>query len=168
MATLTPEGAARHIEERLAPVAGSRGLDLVAVEIAGAREHPLVRVFLDRQGGIGIDALAEANAWISEALDEAEAVSGPYVLEVSSPGVDRRLRTPSDFERFVGEDVVVKTAAPVEGRRRFTGTLEAIDGAGVVLRVEEERYSIPFDDIAKANLRGRIDSGDDEGEVSAR
>lgn len=147
--------------ELLAPLAQERGLELVATEVAGTKGTPVVRVYLDREGGIDLDAIAEANAWISAALEEADPVSGAWVLEVSSPGIERPLRKMEDFARYVGERVAVSTAAPLDGRRRFTGVLEAVEGEQIVIDCDGTSFRVPLDAIAKANLKPDITFGED-------
>jgi len=137
----------------LEPLAERHGLELVTVEVAGGARHRIVRVYLDREGGIDIDAIAAANPWISDALDGVERLSGPYTLEVSSPGIDRVLRTRGHFERYVGSRVVLQTSTLVEGRSRLTGTLEALDGDDVVLTIDGTACRVPFDTIERARLK---------------
>ena len=91
----------------LEPLVEDHGLELVTVEVTGGQRHQTVRVYLDRDGGIDIDAIAEANAWLSDALDTVSRLSGPFTLEVSSPGIERILRKQSDFTRFAGERVTL-------------------------------------------------------------
>lgn len=147
------------LESALEDEAQTRGLELVGVEQSGGRHKPIIRVLIDRQGGIDIDTIAQANGWVSEILDAEPGLSGPYVLEVSSPGIDRPLRKPADFERFVGQTAKVKTRTH-EGRLSYTGTIVNTTPAGIVLRTDTgEEFSIAFDDIAKARLKGEIDFG---------
>jgi ribosome maturation factor RimP len=117
----------------LEPLAGAHGLDLVTVEVVGGHKHQTVRVFLDREGGIDIDAITEANDWLSEALDGVSRLNGPYTLEVSSPGIERVLRKRADFTRFVGQRVSVQLTQAVDGRSKLTGHLVGLDGDTVVL-----------------------------------
>ena len=105
------------------------GFEVVDVEHAGAT----LRITLDRPEGIDADALEAPSKLLSELLDRDDPVPGRYTLEVSSPGVERPLRTPAHFRRFVGETVAVKTAPAVEGDRRVEGVLEAADDEGVVV-----------------------------------
>ena len=110
----------------LSPLLAADGLELFDVEVRAG----LVRVTVDRPGGVDLDALATANATISAALEGADPVPGRYNLEVSSPGVERRLRTPSHFQRAVGETVTVRTLAGAEPARRVTGRLVGADDEG--------------------------------------
>lgn len=140
----------------LEPVAAREGFELVAVELAGAAKTPIVRVFLDHEGGLNIDSLVEANNWVSEALDEADVISSAYTLEVSSPGIDRPLRKLIDFARFAGGTAVLKTT-PIEGRHKFTGIIQGTDGEAVVLEADGETFHIPIGAITKAHLKGEVD-----------
>lgn len=137
----------------LEPLALQNGLELVTVEVAGGQRHRIVRVFLDREGGIDIEAVAEANTWISEALDAVSRLSGSYTLEVSSPGIERALRTREHFERFAGRDVVVHTGKPIDGRARFTGLLAGIRDDDVVLVIDGQDTRVPFEAIERARLK---------------
>ena len=157
------------VEKRLTavlePVAQSHGFELVAVEQAGGRGTPVVRVLLDRDGGVDLDAIISANAWVSEVIDTEDPLECPYTLEVSSPGVDRPLVKREDFDRFAGETAVVK-AKPLGGRGAWTGTIVGTDGEDVVLDVDGERVSIPFETIQKARLKGVVDFGKGKGHSS--
>lgn len=143
---------AAEIEQALVPLALAHGLELVAVEVAGHSGRPVVRVFLDREGGIDLDAIAEANPWISDAIDATEAIHGSYVLEVSSPGIERPLRTPRDWDRFAGRSAAVTVAEAIAGRKKLTGVVGGHDGDDAVLEVEGAIVRIPFALIRKAHL----------------
>ncbi|MHB1135223.1 MAG: ribosome maturation factor RimP [Coriobacteriia bacterium] len=137
----------------LEPLAVQNGLELVTVDVAGGQRHRVVRVFLDREGGIDIEAVTEANAWVSEALDEFDRLSGSYTLEVSSPGIERALRTREHFERFAGSEAVVQTKQPVDGRARFTGQLLGMRDEDVVLVVDGQEIRVPLAVIERARLK---------------
>jgi len=113
----------------LSPVLEARGLDLVDVEIHGAQ----LTVFVDREGGVGLDELGEATRDVSAALDVIDPMPGRYTLSVSSPGLERRLRTPAHFARAVGETVTLRVDAGTAEVRRFTGTLASADETGCTL-----------------------------------
>ena len=119
-------GGAEDLAGALAPVLEARGLDLVDVEGHGAQ----LTVFVDREGGVGLDELAEATRDVSSALDEIDAMPGRYTLSVSSPGLERRLRTPVHFARAVGERITVRADAGTTEVRRLTGTLASADESG--------------------------------------
>jgi ribosome maturation factor RimP len=133
----------------LAPVLEARGLDLVDVEVHGAQ----LTVFVDKEGGVGLDELGDATKDVSAALDEIDPMPGRYTLSVSSPGLERRLRTPAHFARAVGEKVTVRVGAGTADVRRLTGLLTEADGSGCTLRGPDlpgGGIRIAYDDIERA------------------
>jgi ribosome maturation factor RimP len=133
-------------------VVHAAGLELWDVEVTAG----VVRVLVDRSGGIDLDALGQVTETISTALDDRDGgPNGRYVLEVSSPGVERVLRTPDQFRRFVGTLISVKTAEPVDGARRFRGELLDADEDGIHLAAEDGPSDRPlafaYDQIQKAH-----------------
>jgi ribosome maturation factor RimP len=123
------------VRDLVTPLLAALGLELFDVEFGGGRLVVLAdRPVNERDEHVDLDALTAATRRISAELDQADIVpGGRYFLEVSSPGLERRLRTPEHFKRFVGAQLKVKTAATVEGERRVTGTLEAADDEGVTV-----------------------------------
>jgi ribosome maturation factor RimP len=142
----------------LEPTAIDNGYELVAVEQAGGKGTPIIRVLLDREGGLNLDAIAAANQWITEILDAEDPIKGAYTLEVSSPGIDRPLVKRADYDRFIGENVHV-TAVASEKRRSWHGVLLGMEGDDVVLEVEGERVKIAYETVQKARLKGVVDFG---------
>ncbi|HZI37794.1 MAG TPA: ribosome maturation factor RimP [Acidimicrobiia bacterium] len=132
------------------PVLSSLGLELVDVEIVGSGRARTLRLTVDREGGIDLDTLAEANRPVVNALDAVEALSGPYTLELSSPGLERPLRSPADFRRFVGTTISVKSHDVVAGARRHRGVLAEADDDGIALEVDGEHRRFSYDAIASA------------------
>ena len=125
--------AGRSVTDRVralvAPALSAQGIEVLEVDQQGA----LLRVTVDRDGGVDLDTLSAATEIVSRVLDEEDPVPGRYTLEVSSPGIERPLRTPEHFRRHVGALVSVRTAAGVEGERRLQGVLESADESGVVV-----------------------------------
>ena len=115
------DGLAGTLTVLLEDPAAANGLELVAVEVVGAGDAPIIRVFIDRDAGIGIDDLASANGWIRPVLDDLPEVGDTCTLEVSSPGIDRPLRKQADFSRFAGKQAKITTSQPVEGRSTSPG-----------------------------------------------
>jgi ribosome maturation factor RimP len=153
MADSTP----RLIQGLLDAAATAHGFELVLVETAGARNNQVVRVFLDHRGGITIERIAEANKWIKKVLDPLPQCAGGYMLEVSSPGIERPLVKLADFARFVGSEVKVTTSREIDGRKHFTGDIRAVEGDEIVLGDGEETVRLPHADVKKARLHVRID-----------
>ena len=140
---------ARDLAGELSPVLEARGLDLVDVELHGAQ----LTVFVDRQGGVGLDELGDATRDVSAALDVIDPLPGRYTLSVSSPGLERRLRTQAHFARAVGEKVTVRVDAGTADVRRITGTLAAADETGCTLTgpdVPGGEVQIDYDQIERA------------------
>ena len=154
--------ARKRMEAALAPLAEEHGVELWEVEMGGVARRPVVRVFLDREGGVTCDDLTTANTWIGDALDQLGAPAGPFVLEVSSPGIDRTLRGPADYVRFSGEKAEVKLREAMDGRKTFTGTISGSTDDSVTLDVDGTPVTLPYDGISKARLRPDV-SIDDEG-----
>ena len=125
-------GTTERVRDLIEPLVSQRNLELVDVEHGGGT----LRVTVDREGGVDIDTLSTVTRDVSRLLDERDPVPGRYTLEVSSPGLERTLRTPTHFRRALGEKVTVKTVPGTEGDRRITGVLASADDDGVVVTVE--------------------------------
>jgi len=142
-----PERLTRLVE----PVVTGLGYELVGVEFDSHQR--ILRVYIDREAGIGVDDCSRVSHQLSGVLDVEDPIPGNYQLEISSPGMDRPLFTREHFERFVGALVRIQVLRPVEGRRRFKGRLLAME-AGSTVHIEEDgsRYAIPFESIEKARI----------------
>ena len=127
-------------------IAGSP-LELVAVDYVRERDWYL-RVFIDKEGGIEIDDCQELSGRLEEILDARDLIRTSYILEVSSPGLDRELKKPKDFQREQGKLVDVSLFAPLDGEKVITGQLKSYDGENVTV---DDRV-IPMDNVAKVNL----------------
>ena len=117
---------ADEIRRLVAPVVEDMGLELDHVEFAGG----LLRITVDKDGGVDIETLTRASERVSRVLDEEDPIPSRYTLELSSPGLERPLRTPAHYQRFIGSKVSVKTRPEVEGDRRVEGILEDADENG--------------------------------------
>jgi ribosome maturation factor RimP len=132
------------------PYVAAEGIELDDLEIVGKTPGVVVRVTLDADEPIGVDRLAEVARRLSRLLDEDEPVSGAYTLEVSSPGLERKLRAPRHFEKSIGRDVKVKSRVPVGGDHSHRGVLSAADGDGFVVEVDGEERRIAYGDVVTA------------------
>jgi ribosome maturation factor RimP len=129
------------------PVVEGSGLELVDVDFHKEGGRRILRVTVDREGGVDLDTISETSERVSRRLDLEDAIpGGPYTLEVSSPGVERHLRTPRDFQRRVGDRVKVKATDPEEGGLTLVGTIVAADEDGVTVRTDcaERRVTYPL------------------------
>ncbi len=152
-------GLADRLSGVLGREAAVNGVELVDVEIAGASHAPLVRVYLDRDGGIDIDTIAAANRWVAPLLDEQPELRDRYTLEVSSPGIDRPLRSLADFERFAGQRAEITTSQAVAERKRFTGVLEGVQGTDILIATDDGTHRLSHGSITKARLKATVDLG---------
>lgn len=150
-------GKARMLLEALDPIAKEHDMEIVTVELVGSRKAPTIRVYLDCEGGIGFDELSSAQVWVNEIMDELDPFPGAYTLEVSSPGIDRPLRILEHFERFAGEKAQLMLTEPFQGRSKWIGVLDGVDGDAVKLIVDGITETIPYDHIKKAHVIGTID-----------
>ena len=150
-------GTEEDIKDALTPTVRAAGLDIWDVERSGSS----VRVLVERSGGVDLDAISELSGAVSAVLDHRDDLvpAGHYTLEVSSPGLERRLRSPAHFARCVGEEVAVKTSEPFLGSRRLTGTLVATTDEGVSMKARgteaassDQLVQIPFPLIERAHL----------------
>jgi ribosome maturation factor RimP len=137
-------------EALVRPLVEAEGLELVEVVFAGEGARRVLRVTVDRPGGIDIDALASLSRRVSHHLDAEGFEPGPYALEISSPGIERPLTRPDQFRRFVDARIRVKTTVSVAGSRSHTGTLREADDEGVTLAAEQGEVRIAHAEIASA------------------
>jgi ribosome maturation factor RimP len=134
-------------------IADGEGMEVVDVELRreGSRGGRVLRLYLDKDGGPNIDELGRVSRQLSELLDTQDIVEGSYTLEVSSPGINRPLKKPEHFQRFIGKRVRVRTGDMIEGRRSFLGILNEVTGEKIKIEVEGKQYEIPFSMIEKSN-----------------
>ena len=143
-----PETVATLVE----PIARERGLELVDVEFRPQGRRSLLRVYLDRDGGVSLDELSEVSGEVGDVLDAHDAVPGVYTLECSSPGINRPLKTCTDFARFVGKQVRVRTHAPIAGVRNFLGRLASSSATDIEIDdAARGHVVVPLRDIERAN-----------------
>jgi ribosome maturation factor RimP len=134
------------------PLLERLGYELVDLEFSAGRGSSVVRVFIDRSAGVGLEDCAQVSREVSGLFDAEDPIPSAYTLEVSSPGFDRVLRTQAHFGRFVGSRVFVELRQPRAGRRRYTGKLLSVDEAGIALEVDQEQVAMKFAEIDKARL----------------
>ena len=144
------------LRERLSaliePLLGRLGFELVELEYSSAHARALLRLYIDREAGVGLEDCERVSREVASLLDVEDPIPCAYTLEVSSPGFDRLLRTQAHFGRFVGSRVFVELREPRAGRRRYTGKLLTVDDTGIALEVDRERVAVAFAEIGKARL----------------
>jgi ribosome maturation factor RimP len=159
VATNNSTDAVRAIAER---VTASRGYELVELELKRGSDGHIVRLFVDKEGGIGLDELQTVSEEVSAILDVEDPLPFAYTLEVSSPGLDRALHKEADYRRFAGRLAKVSSYDLVDGRRHWTGRIVGVEEGAVTLRLEKEKDAlarIPVDKISHARLEVEFPSG---------
>ena len=149
------EAVASKIEEIAQRVAQSEGLELVEVEVKGGGDGRFVRISIDKPAGVTHADCESVSHQVGTILDVEDVVpGGRYTLEVSSPGVERKLVKPQDFQRFQGKKARITLRDAVEGRRNWEGTLAGFENGDVALEMEPGKtVRFPYDQVQKANLK---------------
>lgn len=135
------------------PVAEKLGLEIWDVEFVKEGGEHYLRVYIDREGGVSIDDCESFSRAFDKILDDADPIDTSYIFEVSSAGLERRLYRPSDFEKYMGASVTLKTFSPKNGKKEFFGNLAAYDNGNVTLSQNGEETSFEKKEIASVRLR---------------
>jgi ribosome maturation factor RimP len=142
------------LEKIARAAAADSNVELVHVELAGIKRDQVVRIYIDKEGGVTIDDCTQVSHIVETVLDADDFIPGKYVLEVSSPGIERQLYSLADFEKFVGQLAKVKTTTDINGQKTFVGAITAVDGDEVTM---DDRTSgsvtFPYRIVDKANLK---------------
>lgn len=146
------EPVIQEVHKTIEPILQSQGLELIDVEYKREAQGWVLRIYLDREGGITVEDCAEASRELGAILEVRDLIPNRYVLEVSSPGVTRPLKRPEDFNKYQNRSVKIKLFMPLEGRRNFKGKLLGLKEDKVSVESERRIYEIPIQNIAKANL----------------
>lgn len=140
------------VYDMLAPIVEPLGLSVWDVEYKKEGRQYFLRVFIDREGGVSIDDCERVSRALEEKLDAADPIPNEYCLEVSSAGLDRLLKRPSDFVQFLGHKVDVKTYAPVEGQKEFTAVLEGYEDGVLTLTLDGRMVELAQDKTSSVRL----------------
>lgn len=140
------------VEKLLAPVMEKDGLEIAGVEYVRERDW-ILRVFIDKEGGVDLSDCQKASEEAGAILDEADPIPGNYMLEVSSPGLDRPLRKDRDYVRYAGSDVDVKLFAPLDGKKAFTARLEGLTDDGKIRLTKEDGGELILDKDKISQMR---------------
>jgi ribosome maturation factor RimP len=150
MSSATIVERATEIAER---VASSEGMEVVELEWKGGGNNRVLRIFIDKPGGISLADCENISHQVGAILDVEVVIPVHYTLEVSSPGLDRKLLRPADYQRFMGKKAKVRLRAPIDGRRHFAGRLAEFDGGKVGMDVEGgRRVHFHLDEVENARL----------------
>lgn len=142
----------KQVSDLVEPLLDRLGMELVHLEFTAGRNGKLC-LYIDKPGGVSLSDCEEASREISDLLDAYDPIPHSYILEVSSPGVERPISRESDFRRYCGEKIKIVTVEPVGKSKKFRGTLEDVrDGAIVIIIENGERVELPLEQVEKANL----------------
>ena len=141
-----------HLWEMFEPVVKGMGYDLIEIEHFPNPKHGVLRLYIDKEGGVNVDDCSSVSHQISALIDVEDPVRGQFNLEISSPGADRPLRRLKDFQRFTGSLVKLKTVMPLEGQRNFKGRLLEASEDTVVIETDDEEISLPMSAVEKARI----------------
>lgn len=141
------------VAELAAPVAAEFSCELWDTEYVREAGRWFLRLYLDKDGGVDILDCENVSRRVSDLLDEADPIEGSYIFEVSSAGAERQLKRPSDFEKFLGSPVLLKTYQNRDGRKEFPGVLKEYDGGAVVLEMGKQELRFEKNEVAMVRLR---------------
>ena len=144
------------LRELLQPVIEALECELWGLELQSGGKRKLLRIYIDSENGIGVEDCERVSRQSGSVLDVEEAINGEYILEVSSPGMDRPLYDIGQYEKYIGEDISLRLRFPYDGRRNFKGRLTGVDGDEVILVVSDTEYLFPIEGIDKANVVPRF------------
>ena len=136
----------------MGPVLEASGFELVDVEYTSKHGKRILRLYVDKEGGVTLEDCARASREVGDLIDVKNIIDHGYVLEVSSPGLNRPLKKEKDFLRALGKKIKVRMVAPVDGRRKFTGTLKFFEGGILGLEIESGLVDLRWSDVEKASL----------------
>jgi ribosome maturation factor RimP len=134
------------------PILVNEGMELVDVEYRRESRGWVLRLYLDKEGGVTLDDCTRISQEVGRSLDVEDIIQTPYTLEVSSPGITRRLKTERDFVKYRGSLIKVKTVNPIDNRRQFKGKLLGVSEDRIEIRADGRIFQIPLSNVGKANL----------------
>jgi ribosome maturation factor RimP len=156
---MDPRAVAERVRGIAEQTAIDHGLELVHAELAGPEGHPIVRLFIDKPGGVTHDDCSKVSHQMSTVLDVEDFIHSAYVLEVSSPGLERGLYKRADYERFAGSMARIKARSPIKGQRNFRGLILGVANDNVIVDDRTSgRVEVPLEGIVKANLEADLES----------
>lgn len=140
------------LKELIQPVVEGLGFELWGLEYLSQGKHSVLKIYIDAEKGIDVDDCAAVSRQVSSLLDVEDPLSGKYTLEVSSPGMDRRLFELAQFEMYKGAEVKVNLRQPFEGKRKFKGILCGVEDGDIVIRLGDEEILLPLAEIDRAQV----------------
>lgn len=152
------------LTQLLTPVVESFGCELWGLEFNNpGGKRGMLRIYIDKPEGVNLTDCEQVSRQVSSVLDVEDPIHSEYVLEVSSPGMDRPLYTEAQFKQYIGSTLRVKLQRPLEGRRQFTGLLRGVEKQELVLLIDDNEFLLPLETVDKANLIPQFDSTSNNG-----
>ena len=145
------------LSELLSPIVEDLGYRFWGLEYQVRKADALLRIYIDHENGISVDDCAKVSHEVSGILDVEEPITMAYILEVSSPGMDRILFSTSQFSEYIGQDVKMKLNQMVDKRRKIKGTIASVDGEQITINSDQEEITIKFDQIMRARINPGFD-----------
>ena len=140
------------LNELIRPVVEAMGCVLWGIEQLSMGRYSTVKIYIDSQKGVDIEDCAKVSRQVSGLLDVEDPMNGEYTLEVSSPGLNRRLFKLDHYAAFIGSEVRIRLKRPFEGQRKYSGQLRGVEGDEIILGHQDEEVLIPFEEIERANV----------------
>ncbi len=148
----TNEAIINRVSNITTPILDGMGIELVEIVCQRAKRRWLLRIFIDKEGGVTIDDCEQVSREVGAILDVEDIIPASYILEVSSPGLDRALKKAKDYKRYMGRLVRITTGIPVEQQRFFVGRITAVEGDEIIIDTGKQTIKIPFNIIKRGNL----------------
>lgn len=151
---MEPNSVASKVRSIVERATAERGLEFVHLELAGTKRNQVIRIFIDKPGGVTVEDCSDVSRDVEAAMDADDFMPGPYVLEVSSPGLDRELYSLADFQRFVGSKAKARVKDPEGKSKSYNGRIVSVDGDEITFEDRTEgEVRFPYSAVAKANLK---------------
>lgn len=145
------------IETLLTPAVEIEDCGIWGVEYLAQGKYSKLKLFIDRDEGVSVEHCERVSRRVSDVLDVEEVLTGTYTLEISSPGMDRILFKPEQYESCVGEQIEVRLNYPVDGTKRIVGVLVGVEDGEAIVRVDENEYLLPLENVQRARVVPRFD-----------
>jgi ribosome maturation factor RimP len=140
------------LNDLIQPVVEAMGCELWGIEQLSMGRYSTVKIYIDSSRGVDIEDCAKVSRQVSSVLDVEDPINGEYTLEVSSPGLSRRLFQLDHYAQFIGSEVRIRLRRPYEGRRKYSGQLKGVEGEEIILGHHDEEILLPFEEIERANV----------------
>jgi len=147
----------QQIEDLLAPTVQGMGFVIWGVELLSQGRHSKLRLYIDSPDGVAVEDCARVSRQVADLLDVEDVMPQSYTLEVSSPGMDRILFKPEQYDASVGEQVEIRLNFPFDGKKRFVGLLAGLEDGEAVVQVGDEEYLLPLENVQRARIVPQFD-----------